>query len=191
MVIHNPGGEQLVTSINTAVHPATLVIGLGNPILGDDGIGWRVIEELANRLTKRQGSPLDQVAFPLHLSDPDVELDCLAVGGLTLMERVIGYERVVIIDSMVTNQNPIGTTKCYSVFDLEKLDTCSGHLTSSHDTSFTNALRVGKEMGAKLPEHITILGIEIKPSFDFSEELSSEVISSINQACELFMELIK
>ena len=70
----------------------TLIIGLGNPILGDDGVGWKV----ANQLTT--------------IIDPDssVEIDCASLGGLSLMERMLGYQRVIVIDSMETGQSPEG-----------------------------------------------------------------------------------
>lgn len=191
MITINSEGEQRVSSKKTAVHPSTLVIGLGNPILGDDGIGWRVVEDLANQINTNQVTPLDEIVFPVHFSDLDVELDCLAVGGLALMERVLSYDRVLIIDSMVTRENPIGAVKRLSISEADLLDARTGHLTSSHDTSFTNALRVGRAMGAKIPEKITILGIEINEAFDFSEELSPEVLPSIQKTCELSMELIK
>ena len=56
------------------VSSRTLVVGLGNPILGDDGVGWRVAEEVRARLT-----------------DPDVTVTCLALGralGAELPEEV-------------------------------------------------------------------------------------------------------
>lgn len=191
MLTTNSEGEQRVSSKKIAVHPSILVIGLGNPILGDDGIGWRVVEDLANQINANQVNPLAEIEFPVHFTDLDVEFDCLAVGGLALMERVIGYNRVLIIDSMVTRENPIGAVKRLSLSEADLLDARTGHLTSSHDTSFTNALRVGRAMGAKIPEKITILGIEINEAFDFSEELSPEVLASIQKTCELSMELIK
>jgi len=51
------------------------VIGLGNPILGDDGVGWVVVHEIESRIG---------------------EVDHLSLGGLSLMERLIGYEVVAI-----------------------------------------------------------------------------------------------
>ena len=53
-----------------------LVIGLGNPILGDDGVGWVVAREVEIRL---------------GASEYNIEVDCLALGGLSLMERLIGF----------------------------------------------------------------------------------------------------
>jgi hydrogenase maturation protease len=57
----------------------TIVIGLGNPILGDDGVGWQIAQQVEQ-----------QSDFP-----PDVEVDCLALGGISLMERLIGYQKAI------------------------------------------------------------------------------------------------
>ncbi len=75
----------------------TLVIGLGNPILGDDGVGWVVAREVENRLRKSDNK-----------SDNNLEVDCLSLGGLSLMERMVGFQHVVLVDSLNTGQHPQG-----------------------------------------------------------------------------------
>ena len=72
-----------------------LVIGLGNPILGDDGVGWKVAEAVSNSLFPRP-------SLPPKDGGNNIEVDCASLGGLSLMERMIGYERVILIDSMET-----------------------------------------------------------------------------------------
>ena len=67
-------------------------MGLGNPVLGDDGVGWRIVDALERRLAA------DPATRP---SIGAVELDRLAVGGFSLMERLVGYDRVVIADAVV------------------------------------------------------------------------------------------
>lgn len=84
----------------------TIIIGLGNPILGDDSVGWRVAE-LVRQFIERSGSP-----------HPDLEVDCLALGGISLMERMVGYDRAIIIDALTTQQKPVG------VFSIFLLKTC-------------------------------------------------------------------
>lgn len=149
---------------DTASAP-TLVLGLGNPILGDDGVGWRVVEEVA-RLTGGQAG--------------SVELDYVAQGGLSLMERMIGYRRVILVDAILTGRAPLGTVHR---FPLEALppDVCT-HSGSTHDTSLQNALRVGRAMGAQLPDTILIVGVEARSVFDFSEELSPEIAAAVPHA---------
>ena len=36
-------------AVTTAVQPRTIVVGLGNPVLGDDGVGWRVADAVEDR----------------------------------------------------------------------------------------------------------------------------------------------
>ena len=65
-----------------ATHPSILVIGLGNPLRGDDGIGPRVVEELIRRGLPEGVTALDG-----------------GTGGLDLLQVLEGWERVVVIDA--------------------------------------------------------------------------------------------
>ncbi|MCL4263905.1 MAG: hydrogenase maturation protease [Anaerolineae bacterium] len=136
----------------------TLVVGLGNPILGDDGVGWRVVEAV-------------------KVLRPSLEVDCLALGGLSLMERLIGYDRAIIVDAIHTGHGRTGTVTTFPLHDLP--DHSAGHTTAVHDLSLPTALALGRQMGAQLPEEITIVGIEADRVYDFSEELSTAVQDAI------------
>lgn len=153
----------------------TLIIGLGNPILGDDGFGWKVAQEISDQLSVR--------------SDQSVEVDCAALGGLSLMERLVGYQRVILVDSMETGQNPEGSVR---VFPLEALSNPSaGHSTAIHDTSLMTALEVGRKMGLDLPASVTVVAVEAKNVYDFSEELSPAVAAAVPTACQEVLELLE
>lgn len=157
--------------------PPVLVVGLGNPILGDDGVGWIVADRVRQALQ-------DGV-----LAEQAIEIDSLALGGLSLMERLIGYERVIIVDALSTHQQPHGTL--YKV-PLESLPNLSaGHTTAAHDTSLQTALEVGRNMGAQLPEQIMIVGVEAEMVFDFTEELSPEVEAAIPMATDAVLEILE
>ena len=150
----------------------TLVVGLGNPILGDDGVGWRVAEMVSEKLT-----------------DSAIEVDCLALGGLSLMERLIGYDRAIIIDAIQTEDGVIGTV---SQVDLQAMpDLTTGHTTAVHDTSFHSALKLGRQMGADLPEHIQFVTIEAAAVYDFSEEMTAAVKTAVPQAVDLVLGLLQ
>ncbi len=149
----------------------TLVIGLGNPILGDDGVGWRVAENVQRRI---EGS--------------NVDVDCFALGGLSLMERMIGYDRAIVIDAVATGQTP-GAVSCIR---LDELPGFSGvHTTSAHDTSLLNALRVGHKMGAHLPETVMVVGVEADRLYDFSEDLTPAVAAAVPRAVQAVLDLLK
>jgi hydrogenase maturation protease len=149
----------------------TIIIGLGNPILGDDGVGWKVAEELKKHLSPD---------MPIH-----VEL--LSLGGLSLMEHLIGYERAILIDAIASDLEPgsIMTSKLSELPDVSAL-----HTTSAHDTSLQNALKLGKSMGADLPEEVTVVGIATNHVYDFSEELSLPVSQAISKATRIVIDLL-
>lgn len=160
----------------------TLVVGLGNPILGDDGVGWKVAEEVRKQLISvnapdLQGKGRDYV---------DVEL--LSLGGISLMEHLIGYERAILIDAM-TSDRETGTIIVSKLSDLPDFSTL--HSTSVHDTSLQNALRLGKGMGASLPADVVVVGITTSHVYEFSEELTPSVAAAIPRAMKIVIDLLR
>ena len=63
-----------------------IVIGLGNPILTDDGVGVKVAYEVEKALGAN---------IPINLTITEA-----SVGGLRLMELLVGYDRVILIDAL-------------------------------------------------------------------------------------------
>ncbi len=126
--------DSIANSLERSRHqPApveTLVVGLGNPILGDDGVGWRVAEAVDAALSAGNGNR------------PDVEVACFSLGGLSLMEQLVGYKRVIIIDSIQTNDGKSGQVYRIALDDLPDFST--GHTTAAHDTSLQTAMRLGR-----------------------------------------------
>ena len=151
----------------------TLVIGLGNPILGDDGVGWKIVERVNASLDTRH---------------PDIETDCLSLGGLSLMERMLGYRKVVIVDSMETGQSPAGSVRVYKLEELP--NPSAGHSASAHDTSLITALDTAKAMGLPIPESVEIVAIEAKNVYDLSEELSPAVAEAVPLAAQAVINLL-
>jgi len=140
----------------------TLIVGLGNPILGDDGVGWRVAE-----------------AVKARLDDPDVEVLCLSLGGLALMEHLAGYRRAIIIDAMSSGA-PAGTLLRMTAREMDEISV--QHTASVHDLSLSAALALGRELGLNLPGEIQMLGVEARPEFEFGETLSAAVTAAIPAA---------
>jgi hydrogenase maturation protease len=157
----------------------TLLIGLGNPILGDDGIGWRVVERAEVLLGERSQAEQDQ-----H----QIDVLYLSLGGLSLMEHMEGYHDVIVVDSILTKNHPNGTI--YSL-PLSKLpDFSSGHSTAIHDTSLATALEVGRKMRMELPEDVWVVAVEAEYVYDFSEELSPPVAAALPWAVETLMQVL-
>ena len=158
----------------------TIIVGLGNPILGDDGVGWKVAEQVKKQLT----SP----PAPLLSGEGNrVDVEFLSLGGISLMEALIGYERAILIDAIASNQEP-GSIITSELRELP--DTSAFHITSVHDTSLQNALKLGKAMGADLPERVAVVGIATNQIYDFSEELSLPVGAAVSKAAQIVIELL-
>ena len=149
----------------------TIIVGLGNPILGDDGVGWKVAEEVKRRL-----SP-----------DSPVVVNCLSLGGISLMERLIGYDRAILIDALAV-QGPPGSILTLSLEDLPNYS--AYHTASTHDTTLQNALEMGRSIGAKLPSHVMVVGITANQVFEFSEQLTAEIRAAVPQAVNAVISLL-
>jgi hydrogenase maturation protease len=164
----------------------TIVVGLGNPILGDDGVGWKVAEEVQKLL-----------ASPSHLrpsprgrgvgGEGGVDVEFLSLGGLSLMEHLIGCDHAILIDAVKSDREP-GSILVAKLSDLP--DYSAFHTASAHDTSLQNALNLGRKMGAQLPEDVIVVGITAHHTYDFGEELSAPVAGAIPEAAQIVIRLL-
>ena len=162
----------------------TLVVGLGNPILGDDGVGWQVVAEVERRL-KRVGSELG--AVDLCGSPHSLATTCLSLGGLSLMEHLIGCRRAIIVDA-VRGGGPVGSICVLPLEDFPEAR-CS-HVASAHDAALSTALNLGRGLGAVLPERVWIIGIVAECLDEFSEQLSPAVAAAVSRAAQRVLELL-
>jgi hydrogenase maturation protease len=144
----------------------TLVLGLGNPILTDDGIGIHVVRAVA-----AHGRP-DDVAFAEA-----------SVGGLRLLDSLAGYERVILVDAIQTPNGSPGAIYRLHPDDLQQ----SLHSGSSHDLSLSGALTLGRKLGMNLPDNeaLLIFGIEVEDVLTFGEECTPTVQASIAEAADV------
>lgn len=83
----------------------TIIIGLGNPFLSDDGVGIIVANEIKKLLVNQ------------NLNGHNIAVTTASVGGLRLMEMMVGFDRAILIDSLVTGGRP-GTIQRMTLSDL-------------------------------------------------------------------------
>ena len=155
----------------------TIVIGLGNPILTDDGVGVKVVYALEDALTTNAIN--------------DLTITEASVGGLRLMELMVGFERAIIIDAIISNNGrKPGTYQRLSLDDLRNISPTQ-HSASAHDTSLVTALEMGQRIGLHLPEQIVIYAIEVENINDFSEEPTPSVAEAIPIVTEVVLQEIQ
>ena len=144
----------------------TLVLGLGNPILTDDGVGIQVVRAAAARR-----SPTDSVTFAEA-----------SVGGLRLLDFLAGYDRVVMVDAIQSHDGQPGEIYRLGPGDLP----VSIHSGSTHDLSLPEALTLGRRLGMALPEDqgIVILAVEVEDILTFGDSCTPAIIAAIPRAVE-------
>jgi hydrogenase maturation protease len=136
----------------------SIIIGLGNPLLTDDAVG-------------------PEVARRVHglLDSADFELCELAVGGVELMETIIGYKRAVIIDAILTENGKPGT--CY-LLDLAHCPPTM-HASMSHEIGLLEGLELGRRLGLALPERLWVYAVTIVDPFTFGTKMTDRVERAI------------
>ena len=137
----------------------TLVIGMGNCVLSDNGVGLLVARELAGMV-------------------PGVEVTTAAMIGLGFIDEASGYDKLCIIDATTNGGGRYG--------EWRKLTNGSGslHLFSSHGLSFPDILRLGRDLGYDMPKVVVVYGIEIGPGACFGESPSSELQKNIRRIAQ-------
>jgi hydrogenase maturation protease len=147
----------------------TLVLGLGNPILSDDGIGLLVAASLKKRFS-----------FP-GLTIIESEL-----GGLNLLELLSGYDKAVIVDAIQTREGIPG-----SIYEFGPQSLMGGrHSNSTHGINFGSTIELGRRLGLDLPGEITIFAVEVKDVTSFSNGCSPEVAKAIPECVGRISEAI-
>jgi hydrogenase maturation protease len=138
---------------------ASVVVGLGNEIAGDDGVGIQVARNLGRLLEHT----------------PTVDVVALPWAGLALLDVLRGHDRAAIVDCLTTGDRPPGT--------LVRLDeqglAGSVRLNSFHDIAFPTAMDLGRRMGWDLPSQVAIWGVEADRVDEFHEGLSPAVAAAV------------
>ncbi len=144
-----------------------LVLGLGNPILSDDGVGIRVAEELEGKVDPQEVTVLET-----------------SMAGLDLLNMLADYDRAIIIDAIQTVGGQAG-----DIYQLEPgaLDSTQ-HAASPHDVNFATALELGRRLGLPLPRQIIIFAIEVADASTFSEKCTPDVRGAIPGCVEMIIQ---
>jgi hydrogenase maturation protease len=158
----------------------TLVVGLGNPILGDDGVGWRVVDALEGRIAG------DARALAAAGS---VELDRDAIGGLGLMERMVGFAQAILVDALVDDGTRPGQVTTFALAAAP--DGAARHLDSAHDVRLSDALAVGRSLEAPLPRSVDVVGIGVERVHEFDDRLTPPVAAAVGKAVDLVLTLLR
>jgi len=143
----------------------TIVIGVGNPILKDDGIGIHVANQLKQLV-----------------NHPDITIDEAMTGGMNLLDLILGYNEAIIIDAVNIKNANDGEVKRFHLTDFSSV-----HSNNPHDVTLLEAIKLAEHLGEKrIPNEIIIIGIVLKKiPYVFGDQLSSKIAAAIPKAVEL------
>ncbi len=129
----------------------TLILGLGNDLLRDDAIGLRIAGELG----KAPDLP------------PNTVVSSTTEMGISLLEHMSGFDRVVLVDSIQTRRVPPGHV--HSV-DESKLKTLP--FPSPHFLGIGEVLALGRALGMNVANNVRVIAIEVEDPYTVSSDLS-------------------
>lgn len=153
----------------------TVIIGLGNPILSDDGVGIIVSRRIKERLDEEKGG---------GLSPCDIDIKEIYAGGIRLMDAMTGYDRALVIDAMVTGRHEPGMFLPLSADGL-----CSSrNLVCTHDTNLNTALELGRMLNVPLPTEVKVWGIEARDVESFSETMTDAVARAVPRVVDAIIQ---
>jgi hydrogenase maturation protease len=122
----------------------TLLVALGNPLIGDDGFGPRVLERL-------QDAPAS-IPSAVTLVDAGTDL-------LNYIESFAVYSRVVLVDSILDPDGKLGAPGRVAVLDEEEFLAFSGTSQSAHQLSPLTGIRLFRVLYPEAKTRIDLLGL--------------------------------
>lgn len=148
--------------------PRIAVLGIGNLLLKDEGVGIHLVQKLADTIDCTNVNVIDGGTDPDFISLVDDNID-----------------KLIIIDAARAGEEP-GTIYRFSIDDL---DSGSFETVSLHDIGIVESLRMMTILN-KQPKSTVIIGVEPK-TIDFGLELSPEVDVKMSRIIELVLEEVK
>lgn len=147
-----------------------VVLGLGNEMLTDDGVGIAVLRAVRERFIGK-----------------DVPVDFIETNemGLSLLDFLEGYGHAIIIDSILTGQCEPGTI---SIFDRETFDRPAA--CNPHHMGLDEMLELAEKVDLEVPKTFDVVAIEVKDAFSFAERLSPEVETVLPKVVTRVVKLI-
>jgi len=142
----------------------SLVVGVGNLLCSDDGVGIHVIQRLE---AMKRG----------------VETFDAAMGSIEVIEAMRGYDRAFIVDAIQSGARS-GTIH---VVKLSKGEV-PPVLTHSHGTDIITTIQLGYRLyGAEMPKEITLLAVEAEDITTINDRLTPNVEAAVGKVIKMIL----
>ena len=147
-----------------------MVLGLGNEVLGDEGLGLKIVEDLK-----------------YSFSFPNLNYVKATRGGLEIIDYIKDYNEVVIVDTIATSKGQPGDIYYFTPENYRE----TLHLSSSHDVNFQTAIKTGEALGFNMPGKIDIIAIEIIHDLELGQQFSNNILEKYDEIMLEVMNFIR
>ncbi|MBN1367960.1 MAG: hydrogenase maturation protease [Dehalococcoidales bacterium] len=150
----------------------TLVLGIGNDIMGDDAVGIFIAREVT-----------------LLLEPGQADVKETGATGLNLIEMISGYDKIIVADAILTNRQT-GTGKIHRL-ELQDLNETDGSI-SPHEAGLRNTIELGKQLfPGKMPQEVIIFGVEIQDVAEITAAMSPAVKAAVPKVVGMILAELK
>lgn len=157
-------GEGLAESLPRRM----LVLGLGNEFSGDDAVGVLAVRALREEL----GDVADVVES--------------AASGLALIEVFAGYERAIVIDSILTGRTPPGTITEMGLDEVGRVVA-----PSLHHAGLPELAAVAGRLGLGFPSRTRVLAVEVVDPYTLGAPLSAAVADALGRVVRMASDRVR
>jgi len=153
-----------------AATPKVLVLGLGNDLLTDDGVGLYVARELPRQLA----------------GHPSIHVRGTTEMGLALLDFLMGYDAALLVDSIQTGRAPPGFVHELDAASLKQLTGGTPHFLGVGET-----LALGRHLNMPMPAHVRIFAVEVEDPFTLGTELTPALQAVLPSIVERVAAVVK
>jgi hydrogenase maturation protease len=140
---------------------AIKVLGLGNDLLADDGIGHLAVAALGPRLAGR------------------ADVEATALHGLALLDLLTGYDAAVVLDAACTGARPVGT-----VYEIDPATLARIESPSPHFAGFPEMLDLAARLGLRFPRKVRIIAVEVLDPWTVGGAMTPAVREALPELCD-------
>lgn len=131
-----------------------VILGLGNDLLGDDGIGLLAADALQ------------------PFASSEVAVRSAGQSGLYLLEHLQGYEDAIVVDSVLGDHPG-------AIRELSDAEVSESIVPSAHYVGLPEALALARSSGLPVPRRLRIFGVEIDVTQQIGSGPSAPVASCL------------
>ncbi len=145
---------------NQSAKQSVVVLGLGNPLMADEGIGVYLVE----RLTESAGGY------------PEIDFLDAGTGGLAVLHAIEGRQKAIFLDCAYMGQEP-GSVRRFVPEEVRSAKVLAHQ--SLHEADLLRIIDMARQLG-QAPDEVVIFGIEperVEPGLGLSPTLMNRIES--------------